>query len=277
MLSKSNEIFEINEIISLNPEFKLLPYFDGIIDDYSNVNLESIYSSLDFDKGQIISPFYSGISIFNNTDYVITNDRIEFPFYEDLTNIIDEDLIAHFKHLIQSHFLFLITDKVLNILKCISQKKYSDYVFLYERPYRVDALWYVIQNYNLSFENMNSLVLDVYKDQEFVWCKRIIWNRIFKYIYDNKPSQLSGVSSGYVEVFRGIHSSDIKSNLGFSWTTNKKLAEWFSRRFQNEPSKPYILTGRLDTSDIIFITNDRNEEEIITLPNKVRELNLIIN
>lgn len=67
-----------------------------------------------------------------------------------------------------------------------------------------------------------------------------------------------------IDVFRGVLSfSSQKSNNGISWTTDRDLACWFAMRFPIWPN-PAVLKATVSRSDIIFYSNARAENEIVT-------------
>ena len=73
----------------------------------------------------------------------------------------------------------------------------------------------------------------------------------------------------WFKIYRG-QLSHIKT-LGYSWTTNKKVAKFFANRQYNplilkeqgiEDSKPIILESKIKFDNLFLYINDRNEDEI---------------
>lgn len=64
-----------------------------------------------------------------------------------------------------------------------------------------------------------------------------------------------------VSVYRGVAvgREEVK---GLSWTCNYDTAEWFSKRFDTEDQKGYILKGTVKKEDIFAYFDSRNEDEI---------------
>jgi len=78
-----------------------------------------------------------------------------------------------------------------------------------------------------------------------------------KTFYDSLPDEFA--------VFRGCHSFN---EQGFSWTTDKEVAERFALRMAID--KEYILLqGMVRKTDVICAYDNRHEKEILVLPKKV--------
>jgi hypothetical protein len=85
------------------------------------------------------------------------------------------------------------------------------------------------------------------------------------------------------DVYRGVAGAQYTS--GFSWTTDQTRAEWFARRFVEEPlaaavrlghgfdpsheREPSVVRGTVQRADVIAFLGDRQESEIIALPEHV--------
>ena len=70
--------------------------------------------------------------------------------------------------------------------------------------------------------------------------------------------------SGQIRIFRGYSGNAItRATRGLSWTTSRETACWFARRSATATRKPLVLTAAVDSSDIIFYDNERNEEEVV--------------
>ena len=63
-----------------------------------------------------------------------------------------------------------------------------------------------------------------------------------------------------ITVYRGVIENG-KPN-GLSWTTSKKVAQWFSNRFYTGTGKVYKMVIK-NPSDILAYFNNRNEKEVI--------------
>lgn len=72
-------------------------------------------------------------------------------------------------------------------------------------------------------------------------------------------------SHGLVRVYRGCTPENM---AGFSWTTNKKKAEFFATRYGNE--KPRVVSGRVHVDWIVQLFYGRDEKEVFVHPEDVK-------
>ena len=67
-------------------------------------------------------------------------------------------------------------------------------------------------------------------------------------------------------IYRGVHIK--KGTLrGLSWTLDRERAEWFANRWAKR--RPYLVEAEVLKSDVRAYFLDRNEAEIIVLPNRL--------
>lgn len=69
-------------------------------------------------------------------------------------------------------------------------------------------------------------------------------------------------SNGELIVYRGVNKNG--DPYGLSFTTNKHKAKWFSSRLC-KLKEGYVRELTVTKEDIIFTTNRRGEEEVVTL------------
>lgn len=75
--------------------------------------------------------------------------------------------------------------------------------------------------------------------------------------YKKLPNELT--------VFRGCNLVEAEiGDWGISWTTERKVAEFFAFRFENHDGRVYGID--IDKRDILAFFNDRNEFEVIINP-----------
>jgi hypothetical protein len=80
--------------------------------------------------------------------------------------------------------------------------------------------------------------------------------------------ELSGcgdpVPSKPIEVYRGVSDCRHRSYIrGLSWTMNPNTAAWFATRLTQPGSTPAVYSLQVKPEEILCITNQRNEEEVI--------------
>jgi hypothetical protein len=90
-----------------------------------------------------------------------------------------------------------------------------------------------------------------------------------------------------VQVFRGFHRDG--GERGFSWTTDREMAEWFAQVFNRGPKwyrrpgsepdapllwgdpggVPRVASGTVAKRDVLAYLLEREESEVLTLPEQV--------
>lgn len=74
-------------------------------------------------------------------------------------------------------------------------------------------------------------------------------------------------------IYRGIRGKYLdQTNLGFSWTLNRDVANNFGTG--TNQCDGYLLSAMANRDDIIAYFNARDEQEILILPENIRELNI---
>jgi hypothetical protein len=154
-------------------------------------------------------------------------------------------------------------------------------IMLYvDKPYRIEALhalhyevepenfWTLFHRYWNSVENPSDFIdlinsMFEYDDYGFNYDMLQDESRLNtlepedKAFYDSLPDEFA--------VFRGCHSFN---EQGFSWTTDREVAERFALRMAID--KEYILLqGMVRKTDVICAYDNREEKEILVLPKKV--------
>ena len=73
-----------------------------------------------------------------------------------------------------------------------------------------------------------------------------------------------------VQVFRGCSVPRVRS---VAWTTNRAVAEEFARGHRHpQLPEPVLATAVIPKEHIFFVTSDRNENEIVLNPRRLRKL-----
>lgn len=72
-----------------------------------------------------------------------------------------------------------------------------------------------------------------------------------------------------VTVYRGVRVNNYR---GLSWTTDKKIAEWFAKRFGTNGDRCYVFTGTIKKKDIIGLFDSRNEKEVVCDYRKIEDI-----
>ena len=161
------------------------------------------------------------------------------------------------------HANALYEQKVKAVKNALANQKYSSYIFLHERPYRLNAFT-LIQS-KLSDTQYWSLLSDIWTDTENQWQGLNKWKQLLSsnrpsrhYLMNEEEFNLLQSLPDEVTIYRGCQAG-INEN-GLSWTLNKKKAEFFAKRFSKEG---IILERKIPKSNIIAFLNGRGEYELI--------------
>jgi hypothetical protein len=73
-------------------------------------------------------------------------------------------------------------------------------------------------------------------------------------VYDALPDEIS--------VYRGQDSSH---EVGYSWTTDRDVAEKFAHGTRWRNGSPVVISGRIRKDAVLFAVNDREEAELVLL------------
>src|SRR5262249_48135162 len=90
---------------------------------------------------------------------------------------------------------------------------------------------------------------------------------------DKNKLRLAGdpVPNGPVVVHRGVAGHGPRRRLrGYSWTALLDVACWFALRLAL--ANPTILTATVETNEVFFYTNGRNEQEFVVSPRSFARL-----
>ena len=148
---------------------------------------------------------------------------------------------------------------------------WSQFIYLHERPYRLDALHYVLTTYEDEIDDNTywSLASDVWIDTENAWQNIGSWTELFG---SDRASQHSLMSEEELELFASLPDTltiyrgcrkDINEE-GLSWTLDEQRAHWFAERFSNDDG--IVLTRTVSKKEVIAVFTRRGEQEVIVLP-----------
>jgi hypothetical protein len=172
---------------------------------------------------------------------------------------------------------------ILNKRLAMKEKRLEEYleagkveaaVFLYERPYRLQAFLDHADG-TLSGKRYWELLAHVWTDSENVWQNLDVWeNLLFEHKWDKSKYFMSHVERLEFEkmpdeltVYRGVR--DQRHWKGFSWTVDLDKAVWFANRYKKAKGDGKIIKGVVKKSDVLGYKSARGESEIVCHWNKV--------
>ena len=164
------------------------------------------------------------------------------------------------------------------VSKALQDGDYSTYVFLHERPYRLEAL-VDIMDLDHDSKDYWEMVSSVYIDSENIHQYFDDWLSILNFDSENKKYLMDDEEILSLEsfddeltVYRGYNGKGTR--YGLSWTIDKNIAEFFAKRFVNSESNAKIAVGKVKKADVIAYLTGRNESEILVNPDKVTEITI---
>lgn len=177
--------------------------------------------------------------------------------------------VPYSEHINKQANLMLKTKQEL-LANAVSDGDAQGYVFIHERPYRLDAFREWVMNNKVKDKDYWELLASIWIDTENYWQNRDTWLEVFgahrrrqEFFMDRDERREYEVLPDSVTVFRG--TSHLESKRGLSWTLDENKALWFAKRFAGD-KEPWLVTGKVRKEDVIGLLNGRGESEIVVLP-----------
>jgi hypothetical protein len=223
------------------------------------------------------------------------NDDIAntFGFYKgdlhpDLAPYVDGSMLRH--PLVQTivpapgfcgHINRLYSQKLEFIAAAGADGNWTDVVFAHERPYRADAVRQLIDDARVSMDDKGvwELISSVWTDSENVEQYNEFWEELWSHpnsrlAMTKKEERAFSNLSDPVKVWHGLERNDDRL-IGISWTTSKKVATWFAKRFAFiHEREAYLAEGVIPKHKVRSYLLARKEFEIITLPTDVETVSI---
>lgn len=148
-------------------------------------------------------------------------------------------------------------------------KNYSQFVWLYERPYRLEAFFGVA--YLMEDEQYWSLLGEIWTDSENIGATLSSWrvalrvprSKTWYFMNEDDREALEKLPEIFT-IYRGTQEG---VPLGLSWTLDPDKAAWFANRFK--PPQPLVLKGTVSKANVFAYLEGRGEQEIVVLPEHV--------
>ena len=154
-------------------------------------------------------------------------------------------------------------EKLKMVQKAIDSQNWKQYVWLHERPYRVDAFKEIQEL--LEDSEYWHLLGQIWTDTENGWANLEDWKKLFSsrrpkrsYLMDWDEQMALDSLADRVTIYRGCQKG-LNEN-GISWTLKRDKAEWFATRFGKDGK---VLEMRINKSRILAVFTGRNEFEVV--------------
>ena len=202
------------------------------------------------------------------------NEESYYKFFKRMEVALDPELEEHLvktewgtmiQHPLVHGFLSLpglaneqLIYKQTALAKAKAESDWGSYIFLHERPYRVQAFLDVEDE--LDDDEYWQLLLDVWTDTEEPRTHIRVWYRLWKSARP-KPDGFIKLPNDddTLRVYRGGHGPDLESE-GLSWTLSRKVAEKFAGRWGNDGR---VIKLTVPREYVLGYTDQRGEQEVI--------------
>ena len=177
--------------------------------------------------------------------------------------------------------------------KTLKDKDWKQWIWLHERPFRLDAFLYVSQD--LPAKKYWNLLRDIWIDTEGPSVNQDIWLQLFARRYPGRRKMMTGKerrafhkATPTLEInnYRGFGQNpddEINREQGMSWTLSYEKAEWFAKRFMTDVGasldrdmesdiKPMVAEAICQKENVIAYFDYRGEQEIVIDPANIRIL-----
>lgn len=151
--------------------------------------------------------------------------------------------------------------------EALRQKNWGRYIYLHERPYRIDAFEDVMDE--MTDQEYWSRLSDIWVDSENIGAQPDRWRDLLlsdrgsrqSFMTDDELAEFAALQPRFT-VYRGYSEND-QEEFGMSWSTDAGVAEWFARRFAREDDKIFMEEMEVSKDDVFAYLTRRGEEEII--------------
>ncbi|SIO47578.1 hypothetical protein SAMN05443247_05931 [Bradyrhizobium erythrophlei] len=155
--------------------------------------------------------------------------------------------------------------KQLAVDKAFKGGDWIKYIFLHERPYRLDAFEFIEDG--LGDAEYWKLLARIWRDSESIFANCEIWERLWNSDRTEKQEAMNNCDQDVfarlpaeLTIYRGI--SGCQGAIGgLSWTLSREKALWFAMRRDREA---HLITATAAKESVHAYLNTRNEQEVVT-------------
>ena len=162
------------------------------------------------------------------------------------------------------------------------QREWARFIFLHERPYRIEAFMEIEDQLTDSeyWDHLGSVWVDTenaYQNPD-EWMELLTSNRSCREMMScedvrgvfSLPPEKGGLLDETI-IYRGYRGEN--GLYGNSWTLDKARVRWFATRFPDaEPA--FVAKGKVRKGDVIAYITGRDEQEIVCLAETVIDLSI---
>lgn len=216
------------------------------LDKVKNIAIQFIYITLETTKGSSLCRY----SFVNHSANILLNINEPFYIFKDIEkyHLWQEELAENIRHMRNAYSIACLIKTYYkpvffeSIKECLSEKDFAE----------------ILSNYWASFG-----ITGMPKTKFLSWFQEA--NK--SYLMDKGERKVFDALPKEVTIYRGVDNPEYK--YGFSWTLDKKVAQWFANR--NESKRAYVYECIVDKEDLICYFEIRNEKEVIIDPETLKE------
>jgi hypothetical protein len=158
-----------------------------------------------------------------------------------------------------------------------AEKNWSGYIWMFERPYRLEKFSEIEEE--LTDDEYWEMLGSIWSDSENLWQYGSLlgW-------FVNNPKRKTGrdkmmdehekdLLARLPEQFTIYRGHQIRNRLGYSWTLSYWRAKWFAQRFQQK--RQGVVQATVKKENVIAVLLGRNELEIVASPHKLENIQTI--
>lgn len=164
--------------------------------------------------------------------------------------------------------------------KALDSQDWEGYVFIHERPYRIEAFVNIMDR--LNDESYWRILSATWIDTENYFQFKDVWHSLLssnrpkrEAMMDEDDRKVYDALPDVFTIYRGREPGDPLSRLGkrdikkfgMSWTLKLEVAQFFAKRFQRYPTNrgitPLIYEAKVERKNIIAYLGGRNEAEVL--------------
>ena len=214
-----------------------------------------------------------GENIYYNTNSFMHSNAV---MYLDMSHFILIDLTNYllFKTEDEGSFSYSISDTIKELESRYNKKEYIS-LFLYTPDsFKLEMLEKLISSKEIIDDELYSAFMEFYVTTDFGFSS--ISDETINRLLNSKSNKLKSETTyklsklpDKIVVYRGQADKSTDYKQAYSWSIDPTVATFFSLRFIEKGGK--IVTGVVDKEDIIEYF-DNSEQEVLTLPNKVKNI-----
>lgn len=150
--------------------------------------------------------------------------------------------------------------------KLYAENDYSTAILMTDKRYRFTLYKELFEK--IPMEERFDTFIEIYTRGEYGFDKidPAFIRQVFNYRYLSKEWKPFESEEEFITVYRGVTKKSSPLDKAYSWTLDKKVAEFFATRFE---SRGKVITAKVRPKDIICLIDTRNEKEVLILPEDI--------